>query len=315
MFEQTAIESISILVFLIFMGMFLRMIKVFREEHSGIFSTAIIKVTLPALIFYAISRTEIEFDRLIIAGIMITSQFLCAMLAWFVASLLKLSKARKGAMILGSTFPSSAFLGYAVVKAIFPNDPSAIADCAIASELGVAVILFTFGVFIAMHYGKGGNSGKSIKKEISKFFYSPIFIALILGMGFSFVDIPFDNILVQSFYNSLHIISNANTFLVALTVGLMLHFKRLQGLFVIVILVIIIKLVIQPVITYGQALFYGLDSLQHQIVVLESSMPTAAMTAIFARKFGDDAELTSVLVFATFFSSCFTMIMLVLLLN
>ncbi len=48
---------------------------------------------------------------------------------------------------------------------------------------------------------------------------------------------------------------------------------------------------------------------------MEASMPTAAMTAVFARRYGCDAELTSILVFATFISSVFTMIMIILLLS
>ncbi len=67
MFEQTAIESITILVFLIFIGMLLRMLGVFREKHSGIFSSVIINLTLPSLIFYALSKADIEAERLLIA--------------------------------------------------------------------------------------------------------------------------------------------------------------------------------------------------------------------------------------------------------
>jgi len=50
-------------------------------------------------------------------------------------------------------------------------------------------------------------------------------------------------------------------------------------------------------------------------VVLEAAMPTAAMTAIFAKKYGCDAELTSILIFATFISSCITMFMMIVMLN
>jgi hypothetical protein len=82
-----------------------------------------------------------------------------------------------------------------------------------------------------------------------------------------------------------------------------------------VVLAILIKLIIQPLLSYGQATLFHFPPLWNQIVVLEAAMPTAAMTAIFAKKYGCDAELTSILIFATFISSCITMVMMILLLT
>ncbi|MDZ7742572.1 MAG: hypothetical protein U5Q03_12675 [Bacteroidota bacterium] len=41
------------------------------------------------------------------------------------------------------------FLGYAIIKQIYADNPDALADAVIVSELGVAIPLFTLGVFIA----------------------------------------------------------------------------------------------------------------------------------------------------------------------
>lgn len=219
---------------------------------------------------------------------MILSQLGCALIAWGVSSLLKISRPRRGALILASTFTSSAFLGYAVVKEIYQNNPQALSDAAVVSELGVATLLFTFGIFLAMHFG----------------------MKLV-----SFIPLPKENLIIGSIYHALHIIANANTFLVSLTIGVMLHFKDLQHVWLIVLLAIVIKLIIQPLLSYGQATLFQFPPLWHQIVVLEAAMPTAAMTAIFARKYGCDAELTSILIFATFISSCITMFVMVFLLT
>lgn len=315
MFEQRAVESIAILLVVIFLGTFLRSIRVLEEKHGDVFAGLITKVTIPALIFSALSCSTINMDKLLLAAVMIISQFICGLLAWGIAGLMKLSRPVKGAMILGSAFPSSAFLGYAVVKEIYAGNPEALADAAIVSELGVAISLFTAGIFVAIHYGSTERSSKQIRKEIGSFLYSPIFISLVLGIGFSFVNIPKGNIIINGFYETLHLISNANTFLVAMTIGLMLHFRQLKNFLYIVILVVLIKLIVQPLLSFGQALLFDFEPLWRQIVILEASMPTAAMTAIFAKRFGDDADLTSILVFATFISSCLTMIMMVVLLG
>jgi len=315
MFEHSAIESLLVLISVIFLGMFLRRWKVIREEDGSLFAKLIVNVTIPALIFHALSQQQFDPDKLILAFVMITSQVACALIAWALSSLLKLSRPRRGAMILGSTFTSSAFLGYAVVKEIYKDNSEALADAAIVSELGVATLLFTMGIFIAMHFGSNGSGHKDKYKTMLRFFYSPIFISLVLSIIVSFIKIPDNNVVIGGFYQALGLISGANTFLVALTIGVMLHFRDLRKVWWVVALVVVIKLIIQPVLSWSQSLLYGFPELWHQIVVLEAAMPTAAMTAVFAKRYGCDAELTSILIFATFISSCITMIMMVILLN
>jgi len=147
------------------------------------------------------------------------------------------------------------------------------------------------------------------------FFYSPIFISLVLSIAVSFIKLPQNNIIIGGLYRALSLISGANTFLVAMTIGVMLHFKDLSKVWWIVLLVVVIKLIIQPILSYSQSILFNFPELWHEIVVLEAAMPSAAMSAVFAKRYGCDAELTSILIFATFISSCITMIMMVILLN
>jgi hypothetical protein len=113
----------------------------------------------------------------------------------------------------------------------------------------------------------------------------------------------------------LHLIANAITFLVALTIGVMLHFRDIRQAWWIVLVAVIIKLIIQPLLISWQAGLFYLSELWHQIVLLEAVMPMAAMTAVYAKKYGCDAELTSILVIETFISSCSTMVLMLILLH
>jgi malate permease and related proteins len=315
MFEQRAIESIAILIAVIFLGSLLRYLGVVKESHSKLLADLITKVTIPALIFSSLSSANISFDKIMLAGVMVVSQLLCAALAYFASRIMKLSKPKSGALILASTFPSSAFLGYAVVKEIFGNNSNALADAAIVSEIGVAMLLFTLGIFIAIHFGNPNQEKGYVKKEVLGFLYSPIFIALILGIAFSFVKIPKENLFAQSFYGMLQLISNANSFLVALTLGVMLKFKRINHVLGIVAVAVIIKLIVQPLLSYLQSKLFDFNHLWQEIVVLEASMPSAAMAAIFAKKYGEDSDLISIIIFATLISSCLSMIMMVVLIR
>lgn len=314
-FDLIVIESVGILVLLILLTTGLRKVGVLKEESGGIFAKIIILYTLPALIFESLSQTQFELEKLWLPVVMIISQLTCALLAWGLANLLKLSRPKKGALILASTFTSSGFLGYAVVKEIYGQDIKTLSDAALVSELGVATLIFTLGVLIAIQFGTEVTTRKAKFNEALKFFYSPIFFALVLGIAVSFIELPKDNYLVQLLYKLLRLVSVANTFLVTLTIGVLLKFKDLTKALPIVLLACLIKLIIQPLLSHWQATWLDFPEIWYQIVIIESAMPTAALTAVFAKKYGCDSELTTILVFATFISSIFTMVMMVFLLG
>ena len=314
-FDQSVIQAVGILIGMIFLAMGLRRLGVIKEEDGGLFARLITQYTLPALIFGALSVSQFDLRKLLLAAVMIASQGICAAIAWWVSNLLKLSRARKGALILASTFTSSGFLGYAVVKEIYPNNSQALSDAAIVSELGVGMVIFTIGVIIAIHFGINEASPREKRAEALKFFRSPIFFSLVLGTIFSFIPIPRENWMVAGFYNLLRTIAAGNTILVTLLIGVMLHFKDLRKVLPVVLIACLIKLIIQPLLAYGQSELLNFPLLWHQIVVLEAAMPTAALTAVFAKRYGCDAELTTILVLATFISSILTVVMMVFLLG
>ncbi len=314
-FNISVIESVGMLVLLILLTTGLRRLGVLREDHGGVFAKIVTVYTLPALIFESLSQTQFDAEKLWLPLVMIISQLACALLAWGLSNLLKLSRPKKGALILASTFTSSGFLGYAVIKEIYGHNLNTLSDAAYVSELGVATLIFTLGVLIAIEFGTKTNSRKEKYKESLKFFHSPIFIALVLGIAFSFVDLPKDNYLVQTLYKLLRLVSVANTLLVTLTIGVLLKFKDLRRVLPIVMLACIIKLIVQPLLTHWQATWLSFPEIWYQIVIIESAMPTAALTAVFAKKYGCDIELTTILIFATFLSSIFTIVMMVFLLG
>ena len=314
-FDQSVIQAVGILIGMIFLAMGLRRLGVIKEEDGGLIARLITQYTLPALIFGALSVSQFDLRKLLLAAVMIVSQGICAGIAWWVSNLLKLSRAKKGALILASTFTSSGFLGYAVVKEIYSGNSQALSDAAIVSELGVAMVIFTIGIIIAIHFGINEASPREKRIAALKFFRSPIFFSLVLGIAFSFIPLPRENWLVTGFYHLLRTISAGNTILVTLVIGVMLHFNDLRKVLPIVLLACLIKLIIQPLLAYGQAQILDFPLLWHQIVVLEAAMPTAALTAVFAKRYGCDAELTTILVFTTFISSILTVVMMVFLLG
>ena len=314
-FTATVTQSVCVLVGLILFCNLLRRVGVVKEEHGALFSRLITQVTLPAVIFLAMSERRIQASKLLLPAVIIAAELACALLAWGAGRMLRLSRPRKGALILASTFGSSAFLGYAVVQQVYAGDPEAMYDAVVLSEIGVGILIFTVGVLIATHYGSTEASAKERRAAALSFLYSPILIALLLGIACSFVDLPRENVIVGGVLKALGVLAHANTAVVALTLGVMLKFTNLLRALPVVLLACLLKLAVQPALVYYQAQALGFDKLAHEVSVLEAAMPTAALCAVFAKRYGCDAELSSLLVFATFLSSIFSMVLAVFLLG
>ena len=310
-FEQILTQSILILVTMILLGTILRKIGVVKDEHGAFFASMVTEVTLPALIFIAISSHPVELKQLYPPLLLIGTELICALLAWTVGRVLKLSKPQTGALILASMFGSSAFLGYAVIKELFKDNVKVLGEAAIISELGVGLMIFTLGVAIAIFFGKNNISRRDALKPVLSFFHSHIFIALVTGIIVSFIDLPRDNIIIASLFKLLEIIANSNTLMVTMTIGIMLKFHNLRKVLPIVILACVIKLLIQPLLAGSFADMFSVSDTWRKILVIEASMPSAALAAVFAKRYNCDAELASILVFATFLSSILTIITIV----
>ena len=147
------------------------------------------------------------------------------------------------------------------------------------------------------------------------FFRSPIFIALIAGIIVSFIDLPRTNIIIASLFKLLEIIANSNTLMVTMTIGIMLKFHNLRRVLPIVIIACIIKLLVQPLLAGSFADLLHLPDAWRKILVIEAAMPSAALAAVFAKRYHCDAELASILVFTTFISSILTIITIIFVLT
>ncbi len=308
LFIDSLSQSVIIMTALILLGVALRRVGLLREDHSQLFSRLLMDVTLPALIFRAFSGTQMRSDQLGLAGIMIGAEAASALLAWVAGRILRLTPPRMGALILASTFSSSAFFGYAIIKNIFPDNMAALSEAAIVSEIGVAFTLFTAGVWIAIHFGTAKVSRKERIKMMVGFFRSPVFIAMASGFIISRLGWPQDNIVCQTAGKILDTVAAANTLMVGLTVGTMLHFRDFRQIFVVVLMGCFIKLIFQPAVASFAMRPLDLPVIWQQVMVIEAAMPSAAMAAVFAKRFGCDHELTTILVFTTFASSLFTVV-------
>lgn len=307
-FNIILIQSILGLAALIGLGTLLRAAKVLKEEHSRIFAEVITKFTLPALIFGALSTHTFAFDKIKMPLVLITAEAACIAIAYIAGRALKLPRASMGSLILVSVFGSSAFLGYALIKEVFPTDMSALSDAIVISELGVASLIFTVGVMIARYFGADhAGPGEHIRTVLG-FFYSPICISFVLGILFSLYPLPRQNFFVATLYQVVDTIGKANTIMVTLAIGLMLHLREIKKVAVIAVVAAVIKLFIEPLICLFLAGHLSFPELWKKVLVLEAAMPTSALSAVFAVRYKCNGELAASIVLISILLSAFTII-------
>lgn len=296
--EQLA-QGIIIMLLLISVSALLKRIGFLEKEISGTTSKIVLKITLPALIFSSLATQEFNIYLLVATLIVGLSEIICIALAWGAAQILKLKKAETGALMLVSGFGMSTMLGYPIIKQTFPGNITAMEDAVMISEIGVGLFLFIIGPVIAMIYGETDQKRGVIKRSLFEFITSPIFISVIAGIFVSIVGINKSNMLIDTIDRLFTLVGAANLFLVGLTIGLLVEWKGINMMWRFMVVASLIKLIIQPVLTYYSLQVIEFDKLVEEIALIETAMPSAIMGAIFARQYNCKPELVSSTILVT----------------
>ncbi len=313
-FERTVIQSIAVMIGLILLVILLRRLKVVCTDDGPLFARLVTDVTLPALIFLSLAQQALKWDQVALALAMMAAEVVCIATAWGVAQWLHLAGPQKGALILSAGFGSSTFIGYTLVRQIFSTSTQAMPDAIITSEIGVGSLIFTLGVLIAIHYGSSQQADGLQLKTVLKFFRSPIFVALALGILASAVGLPTQNVVAATLLSALDILGKANTLLVALVIGTLLEVPQIRSAALVVVAACLIKLVLQPLVAWLPATWLNFPDLWTRVLVLEAAMPSAILSAVFARRYGCDARLSSLIILSTLFVSSFSLLVVLSLL-
>jgi len=304
--QTRVISAIAVLVGLILLAMLLRRTGLVKEQQGPLFSALVTRVTLPALIFGSLAKSILHWEFAVLALLMLVAEVASLGLAWLGGRALRLPRPQLGTVMLVAGFGSSSLLGYALISEVYGSDNQAISEAVIISEVGVGPALFTLGVMIALYYGSTGGHSRAHMNEALKFFRSPIFISVVAGLLWSVLRLPTNGPYLDPLFGAVQVLGSANSFVVAMTVGVLLQFHGIGSLMGVALLVLTIKLILKPLIVWVPAVGLGVGDTQLQILVLEAAMPSALLTVVLASSYGCDAKLASKLAFATSLASCVT---------
>jgi len=289
-------ETVFAFTIVVMLCLLLRKYSVIKEEDGGVFARLLTQVVLPAVIFLQLSATPIRSNQLLLVVAIFIAGLLSMALAWLAGRLLNLSRSKTGALMLTSSFGSSALIGYPFIAFAFPGNPEALADAVLLSELGVGLPMFIFGPAIAMYYGGDADAPGRKNKLSFSYFHSPIFLSVVLGIAVSFIPFDRHSSLIAPFIEALKMIKGALAILACLILSLQLKLKALKGLLPLFIVSAVIQMWFQPFAAHVQAMVFHLSTLQTQVLILVCSMPSAVLGPVFASQYNCAPDTASALV-------------------
>lgn len=297
---ESLLDSFIVLVALVMSAIWLRQRGTIKENEEAVFGRLVTDFALPAVIFASLSREPFTLSNLLPALVLFSSIAAVMLIAWLAGRAMGLARPVLGSIILVSGVGSSSTLGYSLINHVFGDDPRVMNTVVAMGEFGVVLPLFSFGVALAIYFGRGETEQTSLWAASKPFFTSPIFYALVLGIAVSLVGLPQENRAVRLLNDFLRVASESLALLVAFTIGLMLRPIAYREIATLIALVAGLKLIAEPLIAGGLGLVFALPLITRELLILEAAMPSGTLAAVLAARYGCDGAVASAALIATY---------------
>ncbi|MDD2338258.1 MAG: AEC family transporter [Geobacteraceae bacterium] len=291
------VETVASFAAVVALCILLKSKGIVTEEHQSVFARLLTQAALPAVIFSQLATHPVEPRQYLMVLTIIVAALVSMAASWALGKFLRIDRPHIGALMLTSSFGSSALMGYPVIQYVFPNNPRALADAVFMSEVGVGLPIFILGPLIAMKFGEAPEEGAPRRKVMVDYFCSPIFVAVIVGIAASqfpgLQQIPW----LAPFWEALHMIEGSLATLACMVLALQLKISSLRGTFwSLLIGSALIQMVLQPWVAQLQAGWYDLSAVQTQVAILITTMPSAVLGTVFAARYRCAGSTASALV-------------------
>ncbi|AZR72119.1 hypothetical protein BBF96_01145 [Anoxybacter fermentans] len=291
----TLFYQILVLFMILLIGFIIYRLKVIDEHLIGGLSRLIMDVTLPAMIITSMSfdfSREILFKSGQLFFISLGLYFFSWIIALLVTWKMKITDRERDIFQFMLTFSNVGFMGYPVIGAIY-------------GKLGIfytSIFNFTFGLVV---WTLGVWLFRRREGENFTFhwrmFLTPGIVAVLIGFGFFLFSIK----LPYPIFHTLDLLGSTTTPLSMLMVGALMGKSAIRKMWKNkqIYLASFVRLVVIPFFTLILVLPFKFSETMLGVIVILMGMPAAANTAIFAKRFGGDAELGAEVVFiSTLFS-------------
>jgi predicted permease len=284
---------------------------IFTDNDQPVFDKIVTELAVPAIIFSIFITNDFSADTLVPAGILFLTLVLSLLLAFTICYYLHLPPKVTGTIVMISGFGSTATMAGPILAQVFSSQAGVIEKGITIGTIGVAFPFFTIGVLIVSYFGaKESGHDVRISDTLKEFLGTPIFISFVAGLAVAMILVSFDlpgaGLFSDIFTHFFTIINLSLNLLIWIAIGLMLRPIKITWFLPLFLLVIGIKLLFAPVITAYFAISAGQSFINQQILLLESSVPSGAVAAVLASRYGCDGSLAGWMVVGTYLISLIT---------
>lgn len=279
MFE-TVFTQVVILFILIFLGFILNKTKILNDTSVKGITDVVLYIVTPAAIINSFIR-EFSPDLLENLGIGLIATFLAHIVFILLSLLLIRSKeiSRKKVLQFGIIFSNCGYMSLPLLQAVLGNEGVFYAATYIAV---FQVITWSYGVFLM------GDGLKTV--TLKKAILNPGIIGFAIALLIFILQIPMPTVLRAP----VSYMASLNTPLPMIIIGyhlansnILAGLKDLNLLFS-----VLLKLAVFPLITVFGFYVCGLKGTMPIALTICASAPTAAISTMFAEKFGRDTSLS-----------------------
>ena len=260
-------------------------------------STAALYLMSPFLAFRTFYSNELTMDYFYIILFSLLLTVVLLLIVWLTSIAMKATRPERSALILGGVFMNSGNYGAPVVLFAF----GAVGfDYAVIMMVFQSLLMNTIGIFFA---SLGGEEKATWRQSFQRVIRMPLIYAAILGIGLQLFDVKVPNTLMEG----ISLVADASIPTVMLVLGMQLAvIARKRVAYRYVSAVSVIRMVLSPLLAVGIVYFMPINDLLKAVIIVQSSMPAAANTTMFALQFGTEPDLVSFTTFITTLISILT---------
>jgi predicted permease len=306
------VEYIAMFLLIIVVVQLLKRRGIFNDSHQPVFDRLVTEFALPAIVFGVLTTTAMRPEWILPVLIVNIAVIVAIIIAWGACRALGLSPSVTGAVIILSGFGSTYTVGVPVIAAAFGLQSDELALGHAIGSFGFALPFFTLGILIAAYHGLREKGEQiSLPAFLKSYFISPIFIAfwagLFVAVLFTAFHLPGADIYYDVFTDFFVAIQHAVALLVWIALGLLLRPVKIRTLVPLLVLVVLIHLIVLPALVFAGGSATGLPLMQRQMTVLLAAMPSGAIAAVIADRYGCDGKIAAAIVIGTYLISLVTL--------
>lgn len=279
------------LFLLILLGFIIRKKDIITDDLIKGLSNFVLNVTMPIFIIVSMDK-EFSKSRMIYSAIIlfisVITYFMKNILSKAFTKILKTKDSQSGVYRFLIVFSNSGFMGIPVAYALYGDE-----GAFYAAVLNITFNIFMWTLGVSLVSKETGEESSIIKRLL----LTPGITSVIIGLMLFLTPLSIPNFL----RDAMEMIGNMNTPLAMIVIGGILGGTELGNAFTNknLILVTLVRLLVIPLILILIMLPFKLPEIIAGITLIIDTMPAAATTAIFARKYDSDYELASQGVFVT----------------